>query len=308
MKSSLNRYIWLIDTLRSRGRLTRERLNQLYEMSPISEGRAFSRRTFYNYREDIADLFGIQIEYDSSTYEYYIPEGNDRREGVTDWLLNSAAMSNVMAHVADVSDRVFLEDVPSARKYLSQVITALRSQVELKFTYRPYTRTTPTTGVIVEPYFLKIFRQRWYVTGRNVKDNRIKTYALDRMESVTLGDRRFELDPSFDVEEYVNDTYGIIFTKGEPKDITIRTDPRQAKYLRALPLHHSQSETIHDTYSLFHYRLRLTEDFVQKLLSLGPSIMVTNPPELRAMMVTRLRDTLALYEPAANEKPEKSPE
>ena len=297
MKSSLNRYIWLIDTLRSRGRLTRDKLNRLWEMSPHSDGKSLARRTFYNYREAIADLFGITIEYDPSTYEYYIPEGSDRQEGVTDWLLNSAAMSNVMAHVADVSDRFFLEDVPSARLYLSQVIGALRQKVCLKFTYRPYTRSTPTTGVIVEPYFLKIFRQRWYVTGRNVKENRIKTYALDRMEQVTLGDKIFDTDPAFDIEEYVGDTFGIIFNQGEAKDITIRTDARQAKYLRALPLHHSQRETIHDTYSLFHYRLRLTEDFVQELLSLGPRIMVTNPPELRAMLVSQLKETLALYEP-----------
>lgn len=297
MKSSLNRYIWLIDTLRSRGRLTRDKLNRLWEMSPFSEGRELARRTFYNYREAIEELFGIRIEYDPATYEYYIPEGNDRQEGVTDWLLNSAAMSNVMAHVADVSERIFLEDVPSARMYLSQVIAALRNNVELKFTYRPYTRSTPTTGVIVETYFLKIFRQRWYVTGRNVKENRIKTYALDRMESVTLGERVFEPDPAFNIEEYVNDTFGIIFNQGEPKEITIRTDLRQAKYLRALPLHHSQRETLHDSYSQFHYRLRLTEDFVQELLSLGPRIMVTNPPELRAMIVSRLRETLALYEP-----------
>lgn len=294
-RNLLGRYVWLIDTIRRHGAITREKLSELWLRSPVSEGSPLPRRTFYNYRAAIEELFNINIECDPATYEYSIASGDPHREGMTDWLLNSAAMSNVLASVSDASDRIFLEDVPSARLYLSQVVTALRENRPLRFTYRPYTRSTPTHGVGVEPYFLKIFRQRWYVTGRNTADGRIKTYALDRMEDVTVGDTTFTPDPAFDAEEYVRDAFGIIFSQGEAKEVVLRTDPRQAKYLRALPLHHSQRESIHDDYSLFHYRLRLTDDFVQEILSLGPRVTVVSPPELRAMVTTSLRDTLRLY-------------
>ncbi len=294
-RNLLGRYVWLIDTIRRHGAITREKLSELWLRSPVSEGSPLPRRTFYNYRAAIEELFNINIECDPATYEYSIASGDPHREGMTDWLLNSAAMSNVLASVSDASDRIFLEDVPSARLYLSQVVTALRENRPLRFTYRPYTRSTPTHGVGIEPYFLKIFRQRWYVTGRNTADERIKTYALDRMEDVTVGDTTFTPDPAFDAEEYVRDAFGIIFSQGEAKEIVLRTDPRQAKYLRALPLHHSQRESIHDDYSLFHYRLRLTDDFVQEILSLGPRVTVVSPPELRAMVTTSLRDTLRLY-------------
>lgn len=294
-RNLLGRYVWLIDTIRRHGAITREKLSELWLRSPVSEGSPLPRRTFYNYRAAIEELFNINIECDPATYEYSIASGDPHREGMTDWLLNSAAISNVLASVSDASDRIFLEDVPSARLYLSQVVTALRENRPLRFTYRPYTRSTPTHGVGVEPYFLKIFRQRWYVTGRNTADGRIKTYALDRMEDVTVGDTTFTPDPAFDAEEYVRDAFGIIFSQGEAKEVVLRTDPRQAKYLRALPLHHSQRESIHDDYSLFHYRLRLTDDFVQEILSLGPRVTVVSPPELRAMVTTSLRDTLRLY-------------
>ncbi|MDE5749869.1 MAG: WYL domain-containing protein [Duncaniella sp.] len=291
----LGRYVWIIDTIRRYGSISLRKLDELWQKSAVSDGQPLPRRTFYNYRQAIAELFNITISSDPATYESRI-EGDERREGITDWLLNSAAMSNVLASVSDVSDLIFLEDVPSARLYLSQVVSALRDRHPVRFTYRPYTRSTPTPGVVVEPYFLKIFRQRWYMTGRNAADGRIKTYALDRMEDVRVDDSVFEPDPLFDAEAYVRDAYGIIFSQGEPKEVVIKTSPRQAKYLRALPLHHSQTESIHDDYSLFHLRLRLTEDFLQELLSLGPKITVLAPPELRAMMVSSLRDTLALYE------------
>lgn len=295
-RNLLYRYIWLIDTIRRYGSITREKLNELWLMSPYSEGNPLPRRTFYNYRLAIEELFNINIECNTSTYEYYIDSGDDRRESMTDWLLNSAAMSNVLASVSDVSDRIFLEDVPSARLYLSQVISALRESHPVRFTYRPYTRLNPTKDVVIEPYFLKIFKQRWYVTGRNVRDDKIKTYALDRMEEVKIEDDTFVVDKSFNLESYVRDTFGIVFSQGEPKEVVLRADTRQSKYLRALPLHHSQREVVHDEYSLFYLKLRLTPDFVQELLSYGANIQVVSPPELKAMVATALRDALAQYE------------
>ncbi len=166
----------------------------------------------------------------------------------------------------------------------------------MKFDYHPYTRSRPTTGVVVEPYFLRLFKQRWYLVSRNVEEDRIKTYALDRMKSVKLTGESFEFDESFDMENYFTDSYGIVVTHNDPRKIVLRTTPRQAKYLRALPLHHSQQETISDSFSLFTYRMRLTDDFISELLSHGPEITVLEPPELRAMMETSLRESLKNYE------------
>jgi len=294
-RNLLARYIWLIDTIRRYGSITREKLNELWMLSPYSDGDPMPRRTFYNYRAAIEELFNINIECNTKTYEYYIDSGDSHQASVTDWLLNSAAMSNVLSSVSDVSDRIFLEDVPSARLYLSQVMSALRDRHPLRFTYRPYTRVNPTRDVAVEPYFLKIFRQRWYVTGMNTRDRVIKTYALDRMEDVVIGPETFVVADDFDPESFVRDSFGIVFSQGSPYDVVIRATSRQAKYMRALPLHHSQREEIHDDYSLFHYRLRLTPDFVQELLSHGADVKVVSPPELRAMITTALKNALDQY-------------
>ncbi len=294
-----NRYIWLVDTIRRHGRITRNELNRLWGRSRFGDGtdRGIPRRTFYNYRAAIEELFGVTIVYDSSTYEYSIEENQEASSpSVTDWMLNAAAMGTVVQDAQEAAGRIFVEDVPSARVHLSTVITALKDFHPISFTYTPYTRVNPSRGVTVEPYFLKIFRQRWYITGRNVKDNAVKTYALDRMSDVRLSTDTFSLPADFDAGEYVNDAFGIIFTQGQAHDIRLRVDPRQAKYLRTLPLHHSQRETVTDGYSIFHYRLRLTGDFLKELLSFGPSVTVLYPPELRAMVVKSLQDSLANYQ------------
>lgn len=297
MASNLfSRYIWLIDTIRSYGRITRSELNKRWVRSVLSDGQPLARRTFYNYRNAIAELFGITIECDLTTYEYYIDEGSGHNESVTDWMLNSAAVGNIIGDASEVAHKIFVEDVPSARQYLSLVINALKENRPITFSYHPYTRVNPTRDVVIEPYFLKIFRQRWYVTGRNVADSNIKTYALDRMSDVTISTETFSLPDGFDAEAYCNDAFGIVFTKGETKKIALRTNPRQAKYLRALPLHHSQQEMLHDNYSIFYYDMKLTGDLVEEILSYGPELVVISPPELRAMVMTRLREALDNYE------------
>ncbi len=291
-----NRYVWLVDTIRRHGTITRSRLDEKWRKSPFSGGQPLSRRTFYNYRNAIEELFQVSIQCDPSTYEYYIESAGPNSESITNWLLNSAAMNEILSGSSEVSDRIFVEEVPSARLYLGTIIDALKGYHPVRFTYHSYTRSLPTPGVVLEPYFLKIFRQRWYVTGRNVHDRKVKTYALDRMSDVTVDNETFSMPENFDPAEYSRNSFGIIFDEGRIFDIRLKATPRRAKYMRALPLHPSQQESLHDTYSVFSYRLKLTNDFVQELLSMGPDVTVISPPELRAMIVTQLRSTLDNYE------------
>ncbi|MDE6300747.1 MAG: WYL domain-containing protein [Muribaculaceae bacterium] len=293
---STARCVWLVDTIRRYGRITRSQLQEAWLKSPHSDGRPLSRRTFCNHRAAAEELFNITIVCDPATFEYYIEDDDTNSGSVTDWLLNSFSLNNVIVGARDVTDRIFVENVPSAREHLGTVIDAIKGHHPVRFDYHPFTRSLPTTGVVIEPYFLKLFRQRWYLVGRNTAENRFKTYALDRIRGAVMISETFEDDPSFDIEGYFRDAFGIVVTKSEPKKIVLRVNPKQAKYFRALPLHHSQSETVSDAFSLFTYRMRVTEDFLAELLSYGPAVTVLEPPELRAMVRDSLQRSLDEYE------------
>lgn len=295
-KDLFNRYIWLVDTIRRYGRITRQELDECWRRTDFSRGESLPRRTFYNYRQAVEELFKLTIECDPSTFEYYIKDDDSHNGSVTNWLLESAVMNDVLANSRNVSHKIFIEEVPSAREFLAPVIEALREHHPVKFTYHSYSRSKPTKGVVLEPYFLKIFRQRWYVTGMHRGERRIKTYALDRMSDLLILQDTFVEDQAFDAEEYFRYSFGIVFTNSEVKRIALRTDPRQAKYFRALSLHPTQEEVIHDEYSIFYYRMRITPDLVQEILSHGPRVTVLEPPELRAMVRLELQEALGKYE------------
>jgi hypothetical protein len=290
-----NRYLWLIDIIKRRGRITRKELNERWEKASFNDGSKLCRRTLFNYRRAIQEIFNINIECDASTYEYYIEEDDPHDKNVTNWLLNSRAVTDVLSSARDISNRIFLEDVPSARENLGVVISSIQQGVRLCFDYHNYTRSRPNRGVIFEPYFLKIFKQRWYSVGRHVQENKIKTYALDRMINPTLQLDNYQMPADFDPDAYFHDAFGIVVTQNAPKKIAIRADHRNANYLRDLPLHHSQQEVVHDGFSIFYYQMRITDDLVAELLSYGSRLQVISPPELKAMLVGEYTKALSLY-------------
>lgn len=291
----LNKYIWMVDTIRRHGRLSLRDIDMLWRRSSFSDGESLVRRTFYNYRQSIEDIFGIKIECDPATYEYYVVENDDHNQRLTDWMLNSSAVSEMLNNSREISSRIFLENIPSSREHLATIIDAIKGSRIISFDYNNFTRSRPAVGLRFEPFVLKVFRQRWYVVGMNVKESRLKTYALDRMSNVAIENATFALPDGFDPEGYFRDSFGIVVTRQTPRRIVLRCDHLQAKYLRALPLHQSQQETIHDNFSLFSYRMRVTDDLVDELMSFGPRITVVSPPELRAMMVDRFSRALDNY-------------
>lgn len=291
----VNRYIWLIDTIRRYGRITLEEINRQWLRSTLSDGKPLPKRTFHHYRNDAEQMFGVIIACDRSTYEYYLQE--TPQSELHQWLVDSTALTDTLRDTSDIAGRVVLENVPSAREHLATIIDAMRQNHCIQFAYKSYTRSQRNQGVVIEPYFVKIFKQLWYVIGHNVKDGMIKTYALDRMSDLAIeADKPFDYPEGFSPHEFFKDCFGIITTQNEPKRIVLRVEPTQAKYFRALPLHTSQQEVLHDQYSIFTYQMRLTYDLREELLSHGSSIEVLEPLELKIMVKEELRRALQQYE------------
>ena len=289
----LNRYIWILETIERYGRISRQELDMLWREADVSGGEPLARRTFYNYRNGIEELLGITIGYNPSTFEYFI-ENSDNTSEFNGWLVNSMSINGMLSSASEIADCVMLEEVPSARQHLSSVIDAIKSLRKIRFTYTPFYRQNPTEGIVIAPYFLRIFRQRWYVIGYNDKDRKIKTYSLDRLSDITITEETYE-KPEIGVKEFFKNAFGIMTSMSEAKTVTIKADSEQSKYFRALPLHPSQQEQLCDGYSIFSYHLYITYDLVQELLSYGHRITVIAPVELRAIIVDELRNSLDNY-------------
>lgn len=293
-KNLINKYIWLVDTIMRHKSITRSELNVLWvKNESLSDGNPLPRRTFYNYCRAIEDTFDINIACNSSTYEYYIENAEESESSLHDWLLDSVSISGTLADSREVASRIVLENVPSARTHLPVILDGVKSNRKLRIKYCAFDRTM-TSEIILEPYFVRIFRQRWYVIGFENQYNSIRTYALDRISEVQLTSETFE-GPEVSAEEFYKYSFGIFTDKGTPHNIKLKVSSSQAKYFRALPLHHSQQEEIHDRYSIFSYQMLVTFDLIQEILHYGKEIEVLAPKTLRMRVADELEKALAAY-------------
>ena len=296
-RNLINRYVWLVDTISRYGRITLKDLNAAWLRSEISEGKPLARRTFFHYRDGVEEMFDINIQCDKSTFEYYIDDsGEENNARLRTWLVDSVSMSGTLSSARDISNRIMLENVPSAREHLPVVIDALKQNRRIRFSYKSYTRSLPTDGIVLEPYFVRIFKQLWYVIGMNVKDGVVKTYSLDRITSLNIMQDTFVMPEGVTPTEFFKDCFGIITNRNRAKRVVLRVEPTQAKYFRALPLHESQQEEVHDQYSVFSYKMRITYDLKEEIMSHGATIEVLEPKELKMLIRDELERAIKNYQ------------
>lgn len=291
----ISRYVWIVDTLNRYERLTRSELNELWIRSPLSDGNPMPERTFYHYRRAIEENFHIEIVCDSWG-RYYLDIDNSRQtKAFTNWMLDSYAVSSAIKDTNAPLERVEIEDVPSAREYLPLVLEAIRNCRKLLFSYAGFNRSRAEKGIVFQPYLLKRYKQRWYMIGLKEKGDSIRTYALDRVGDMKIMHEDFKMPEDFKPDDIFGNILGVTTSQAAVRIVKLQTTPTQAKYFRALPLHSTQQEEIHDRYSIFTYQLKLNYELVHEILGFGDAVKVVDPPELRAMVVIQLKDTLKQY-------------
>ncbi len=272
-----NRYIWLVDLIYRTDGITREDINRYWSRSQynIDKEDEIPERTFHRHKDAIKELFDIDIYCDRSDCRKYIIANRDEMErgGVRAWLLNMFAVNALINESLPLKRRILFEDIPSGQSFLSPIIVAMRDGCAIDIEHRKF--DSSPRHVVIEPYCVKVFRQRWYVLGHRIHDGAMRVYALDRILSLKQTETKFNLPKDFDADVYFSESIGVILDAHEPELIELRAMYGQQNYFRSLPLHHSQTEKERNQdYSVFTFFLRPTFDFIQELLKYGASVEI----------------------------------
>ena len=279
----VNVYFWLIDTIAS-GNLTREDINRRWMNCRYNDNHEeeFPERRFHRYKEEIQEIFDVDIRCSKSRGNvYYIKNKDDISGGFTrKWLLNAMAVHSMMDQAQDIHDCILYEDIPEGSQYLSMIVDAIRSRTQLQLIYHSFNRQEQYE-LTLAPYCLKVFKQRWYVAGcPSTHPNETRIYALDRVLMMRPTDQSFVYPKRFDARSFFAPYYGV-FRNATPTKVIIEANAQSAQFLRLLPLHESQKELrqFHGN-TFFEYYIAPTLDFIQELRTHGTDIRVREPEEL----------------------------
>ena len=291
---TFNRYIWLLDILLQNNRLglTSEEICDSWMLSSMSDGAPLSQRTFHQHRKAVEELFGVEIRCNPSAgYRYSIVNVDTmKKDKARQWLFNSFALSNMIVAGHNMQGRILFENIPQGTVYLQLVVEAMQKNKVLELDYQQFGGHNETFHM--EPYALRVYRQRWYILGRLQEREALRHLALDRILDMQMSDTSFAVSRGFDAAKYYANSVGIyVDEKLKPQKVRIRVYGNQVEYLRSLPLHHTQKEVLtrHEQhFSEFQYTVCLTPELTTQLLAMGENVEVLEPQELREEMKKRI--------------------
>ncbi|MBR5443105.1 MAG: WYL domain-containing protein [Paludibacteraceae bacterium] len=293
----VNVYFWLIDTIAS-GNLTRDDINRRWAHCRYNDNHEeeFPERKFHRYKEEIQEIFDVDIRCSKSRGNvYYIENKDDISGGTRQWFLNAMAVHSMMDQAKDITDCVLYEDIPEGTQYLSLIVDAIRHRTQLQLTYHSFNRQEQYE-LTLSPYCLKVFKQRWYVAGcPSTHPNETRIYALDRVQTMRPTDQNFIYPKKFDAKTFFAPYYGV-FRNATPTKVIIEATPASTQFLRLLPLHDSQKELrqFHGN-TFFEYYIAPTLDFIQELRTHGTDIRVREPEELVAIFRNEAQKAYEMY-------------
>ena len=256
----------------------------------------FSLRTFKRDREDIASIYGFEIEYNLSRKAYYLnqdiqPEADNR-------VMEAFDVMDAFNIKTNIDDYVLFEKRQQlGTSNLSDILHAIKDNLNINFWYHRYQEDNGSLKK-VSPLALKEFKYRWYLLAKEINSDEIKPFALDRLSNLSVTNVKFASQNRNLIKDLFNDCFGIFLpNKNQKVEHIILSFPKlKGKYIKSLKMHSSQNELIDNENE---YRISLdvyiTHDFIMELLSHGLELEVIEPKHLKETIIMHHNVALERY-------------
>jgi predicted DNA-binding transcriptional regulator YafY len=181
-------------------------------------------------------------------------------------------------------------------EFIEPVLKAISTKRIISFNYQKHGSKT-IDKVLMEPYLIREAKNFWYVTGNRVsgKKSEVRTYALDRMSNLQLTNDTFS-DEKIDKKNFFKNILGVTIGDGKPEKLVLSFSPLQGKYIKTVPIHHSQ-KILKETKNELRISLELivNHELKMQLLSYGDSVKVLQPVPLAVEIRNTARKVAGLY-------------
>ena len=219
-----------------------------------------------------------------------------------DWLQESLAKMNMEANrqstpVISFDSNPFLKGI----EHLSVLYQAIKDKTVLAITYQDFNAAEPYL-IILHPYHLKQYNNRWFLFGRNEEKNSSSwNLAIDRILDIKESQGSYIPNTEIDWLEYFDDIIGV--TKpinGIPELITLHFYGITGKYVENKPIHGSQkSKWLNDNTLELKLKIIINYELERLILSYGDAAMVISPDVLQTAIMKKLNSAINIYPTSA---------
>ena len=192
----------------------------------------------------------------------------------------------------------FEANVYEGEQYITPFYNAVKKKQVLLLQYKDF-RSSHTTLYTIHPYFLKEFRNRWYVVGWVEESGRYQNVPLDRIVSHSVSTIKEFKDYStdeFSPATFFKDVIGVTVESTGVEVVRIKVAQRTAPYLKTKKLHPSQitiSEA--EDFSIFQLEVINNYELRAEIRRLGDAIEVLSPESLRMELAAEFENLINMY-------------
>ncbi|MDD3723481.1 MAG: WYL domain-containing protein, partial [Lutibacter sp.] len=245
----------------------------------------------------IEELFGVEIEYDNINKGYFIDYEIIQEN--TSLLIESYRIINTLEQFKEISKYISTGLHNTGSEHISTILYAIKNKNVIEFSYYKYVGGEITQRNI-EPYFLKEFKFRWYVIGKDSNDKQVKTFALERIQRNTLiikTNTNYQIPEGINPDNFFDDSFGIFkLQNAEPELVELSFSPLKGKFIKSVPLHKSQKILVdNETELKIQLQLQVTHDFIMEILSHGSDVVVLKPTSLAERIKNELEQSIKYY-------------
>ena len=291
----LEKCLYIVELLSRGTPMSLKEINNHWEYSSLYDGEIIPK-TFGRYKEYISDVFAIDIEYDIRAKKYYIANFDYiKNNSLYKYLLSAFHIQGLTELAMKHREQLILEETPSGVEHLHTLLEAIDRKVVVAFDYSSFNRKTITHHERI-PCFLKIWEQRWYLVAEPLSRKNPTVYALERISNLHFTEQQATPFAHITPQSYFEGCYGVNHEDCQPVLIKIKVYGSQVDYIRALPLHSSQTEIEQgDGWSIFSYWIRPSYNFYQALLWHREKVEVLEPVEVREEMKRIVKEMINKY-------------
>lgn len=276
------RYMHIVNFLRRRGEANFAEISQLLERESQEHGLKFtiSQRTFQRDIKEIYTLYGITIECNKGSGNYFIAEEEETHSNSR--MLETFDLYNALKFSSFYLPLIHFERrVARGNEHIFALLHAIKNRLLVKFVYSKF-YTDESEIRTVEPLLLKEFNGRWYLISRKLGEESIRTFGLDRISELETLRQKYPTTKAFNPDNYFRDAFGIYVPEKESAErVVLSFSKEQGQYLKSYPLHHSQKIISESEQEIqFELKVYLSYDFLHELLSYGETITIISPKKL----------------------------
>jgi predicted DNA-binding transcriptional regulator YafY len=129
------------------------------------------------------------------------------------------------------------KDYSRKQDVINSLIDAVLHQRRAMIAYFSF-NSRRTKSYTVEPYRLVYYHGGLYVYARAQEYGEVRTFAVERIETIEVLEETFEIPPDFSISEHARAAFGL--TGGKPVPVEVVFDPEAATYVRERVWHESQ--------------------------------------------------------------------